>query len=284
MITAQELVAKVKNLAPVPHAALKLVSLLDQPSVSNTEVVQALRCDNVLTAKLLRACNSPYFGLAEPVASVDQAVFLLGHQQILHIVLTIAFGSAMVVPLPGYAVAASELWRHSLVTATASEIIANDFADLNAEPPVAFTVGLLHDIGKLVLTQSLTADLQAEIRRLIEHDKLARAEAEKAVLGTDHGEVGGLLLQTWHLPDDVVEAVANHHQPILKPRPRLSVVAHLANCVAHLSGSAPGWDGYAVRISNEVVTSLDLTPEQLEQLVVNVRDSSDLVDQFMNLT
>jgi len=66
-------------------------------------------CDNVLTAKLLRACNSPYFGLAEPVASVDQAVFILGHQQILHIVLTIAFGSAMVVPLPTYAVEASEL-------------------------------------------------------------------------------------------------------------------------------------------------------------------------------
>jgi len=283
MTTAQELVARVKNLPPVPHAALKLVSLLDQPSVSNTEVVQALRCDNVLTAKLLRACNSPYFGLAEPVASVDQAVFLLGHQQILHIVLTIAFGSAMVVPLPGYAVEASELWRHSLVTATASEIIANDFPDLNAEPPVAFTVGLLHDIGKLVLSQSLTADLQAAIRRLIENDKLARSEAEKTVLGTDHGEVGALLLQTWHLPEDVVEAVANHHQPVLKPRPRLSVVTHLANCVAHLSGSAPGWDGYAVRISNDVVTSLDLTSEQLEKLVVNVRDSAALVDEFMNL-
>ena len=227
-MTAQELVAKVKNLPPVPHAALKLVSLLDQPSVSNDEVVQALRCDNVLTAKLLRACNSPYFGLAEPVTSVDQAVFLLGHQQILHIVLTIAFGSAMVVPLPGYAVEASELWRHSLVTATAGELIASEFTDLNVEPPVAFTIGLLHDIGKLVLSQTLTADIQADIRRRIEQDKLARVEAEKAVLGTDHGEVGAQLLQSWHLPDDLVEAVANHHQPILKPRARLSVVTHLA--------------------------------------------------------
>ena len=284
MITAQELVAKVKNLPPVPHAALKLVSLLDQPAVSNTEVVQALRCDNVLTAKLLRACNSPYFGLAEPVTSVDQAVFLLGHQQILHIVLTIAFGSAMVVPLPGYAVEASELWRHSLVTATAGEMIANEFTDLNVEPPVAFTVGLLHDIGKLVLSQTLTADLQVEVRKRIEQDKLARSEAEKAVLGTDHGEVGALLLQSWHLPEDLVEAVANHHQPVLKPRPHLSVLTHLANCVAHLAGSAPGWDSYAVRISNEVVTSLNITPEQIEHLVINVRESSDRVDQFMNLT
>src|SRR5579859_4612552 len=122
-MTATELVNKVKNLPPVSNAALRLVSLLEQPEVSNDEVVQALKCDNVLTAKLLRACNSPYFGLSEPVASVDQAVLILGHQQILHIVLTLAFGSAMVVPMPGYAVEADELWRHSLITATAAEIV-----------------------------------------------------------------------------------------------------------------------------------------------------------------
>ncbi len=283
MMTAQELVANVKNLPPVPHAALKLVSLLDQPGVSNTEVVQALRCDNVLTAKLLRACNSPYFGLAEPVSSVDQAVFVLGHQQILHIVLTLAFGSTMVVPLPGYAVAASELWRHSLITAIASETIANDLVDLNVDPPVAFTVGLLHDIGKLVLGQALTPEVQAEIRARVEHGQQSRSEAEKAVLGTDHSEVGALLLQNWHLSDDVVEAVANHHQPVLKPRPRLSVVTHLANGLAHLAGSAPGWDGYAMRISPEVVERLEITPEQVEKLVLTVRESFDRVDQFMNL-
>ena len=283
MMTAQELVANVKNLPPVPHAALKLVSLLDQPGVSNTEVVQALRCDNVLTAKLLRACNSPYFGLAEPVSSVDQAVFVLGHQQILHIVLTLAFGSTMVVPLPGYAVEASELWRHSLITAIAGETIANDLVDLNVDPPVAFTVGLLHDIGKLVLGQALTPEVQAEIRARVEHGQQSRSEAEKAVLGTDHSEVGALLLQNWHLSDDVVEAVANHHQPVLKPRPRLSVVTHLANGLAHLAGSAPGWDGYAMRISPEVVERLEITPEQVEKLVLTVRESFDRVDQFMNL-
>jgi HD-like signal output (HDOD) protein len=61
---------------------------LEQASISNDEIVQVIKCDNVLTAKLLRACNSPYFGLDDPVSSVDQAVLMLGHQQILHIVLT----------------------------------------------------------------------------------------------------------------------------------------------------------------------------------------------------
>jgi len=280
---ARELIAKVKNLPPVSYAALKLVNLLDQPAVSNDEVVQVLKCDNVLTAKLLRACNSPYFGLEEPVSSVDQAVFLLGHQQILHIVLTLAFGSAMVVPLSGYAVEANELWRHSLITATAAETVVTELTDLNVEPPVAFTVGLLHDIGKLVLGQALTPDLQADIRNRIEQEKFSRSEAEKAVLGTDHSEIGACLLQDWHLPEDIVEAVAHHHQPVLDPRPRLSVVTHLANCLAHLAGSAPGWDGYAVRVDERVINTFDITGDKLDGLVIAVRESFDRVDQFMSM-
>ena len=282
-MTAQELVVKVKNLPPVSYAALKLVNLLEQPAISNDEVVQVLKCDNVLTAKLLRACNSPYFGLEEPVSSVDQAVFLLGHQQILHIVLTLAFGSAMVVPLPGYAVEANELWRHSLITATAAETVAAEIPDLNAEPAVAFTVGLLHDIGKLVLGQTLTPDFQADIRQRVEQEHVSRSEAEKAVLGTDHSEVGACLLQEWRLPEDIVEAVAHHHQPVLEPRPRLSVVTHLANCIAHLAGSAPGWDGYAARVDDRVTTTFDLTGDKLETMIIAVRESFDRVDQFMTM-
>lgn len=282
-MTAQELVAKAKNLPPVSYAALKLVSLLDQPEVSNDEVVQVLKCDNVLTARLLRACNSPYFGLEEPVYSVDQAVFLLGHQQILHIVLTLAFGSAMVVPLPGYAMEANELWRHSLITATAAEAIAINMDELNVEPSVAFTIGLLHDIGKLVMGQALTPDIQADIRQRVEKLQIPRTEAETAVLGADHSEVGAALLREWQLPEEIVEAVANHHHPVLDPRPRFSVLTHLANGVAHLAGSAPGWDGYASRVDQRVIDKFRITGEQLEGLVITVRDSFDKVDQFMTM-
>ena len=280
-MTANEVVAKVKNLPPVSFAALKLVNLLEQSAVSNDEVVQVLKCDNVLTAKLLRACNSPYFGLEEPVASVDQAVLILGHQQILHIVLTLAFGGAMVVPVPGYAVEANELWRHSLITATAAEIIVRDGVDMNIEAPVAFTVGLLHDMGKLVLGQMLTPDLQTDIRFRIDSKQISRCEAEREVLGTDHADVGACLLQSWHLPEEIVEATANHHKPILEPRPKLSVVTHIANSLAHLSGSAPGWDGFAARVDDRVVALFDFTPEKIEGLVANVRESFDQVDQFM---
>lgn len=282
-MTATEIITKVKNLPPVSQAALKLVNLLEQASIANEEIVDVIKCDNVLTAKLLRACNSPYFGLDEPVASVDQAVLMLGHQQILHIVLTLAFGSAMVVPLPGYAVEANELWRHSLMTATAAEIVVIEASELNVEVPVAFTVGLLHDIGKLALGQAITPEVQHEIRQLVEQTRCSRTEAEKQILGADHAEIGACLLKSWNLPDDIVEAVANHHQPVCEPRPRLSVVTHVANCLAHLAGSAPGWDAFAVRVSPPAVAVLNLDAARLETMVAAVRDAFERVDQFMNL-
>ena len=281
-MTAPEIINKVKNLPPVSQAALKLVNLLEQAAISNDEIVHVIKCDNVLTAKLLRACNSPYFGLDEPVASVDQSVLMLGHQQILHIVLTLAFGGAMVVPMPGYAVEANELWRHSLLTATAAEIVAGS-GDLNVEAPVAFTVGLLHDIGKLALSQALTPELQIEIRQLIEQQGCPRTDAEKKIMGADHSEVGACLLKSWNLPEDIVEAVANHHHPICLPRPKLSLVAHMANCLAHVAGSAPGWDGFAVHVDPEAIKALNLDEARLEAMVAEVRDSYERVDQFMNM-
>lgn len=282
-MTAHELVAKVKNLPPISQAALRLVNLLDQPAVSNDDVVQVLKYDNVLTAKLLRACNSPYFGLEEPVSSVDQAVLILGHQQILHIVLTLAFGGAMTVPLAGYAVEANELWRHSLTTATASEYLVSSGVDVNVDAPVAFTIGLLHDIGKLVLSQVLTPEFQTDIRARITEKSLSRSEAEKEILGTDHAEVGAALLQAWHLPEDIIEAVGNHHHPIVEPRPKLSAIVHVGNCIAHLVGSAPGWEAYAVRVDDHVVEAFNLTAERLEGIVAEVRISCDQVDQLMSM-
>jgi putative nucleotidyltransferase with HDIG domain len=280
---AHELVAKVKNLPPISQAALQLVNLLDQPAVSNEDVVQVLKYDNVLTAKLLRACNSPYFGLEEPVSSVDQAVLILGHQQILHIVLTLAFGGAMTVPLAGYAVEANELWRHSLTAATAAEFLVANAIEVNVDSPVAFTIGLLHDIGKLVLGQVLTPQHQADIRVLITDKNFARWEAEREVLGTDHGEVGGALLQAWHLPEEIIEAVGNHHRPSVDPRPKLSAVVHVANCIAHLVDPAPGLEPCSVRIDEPVAEVFSLTPERVETLVADVRGSCEQVDQFMSM-
>lgn len=283
-MTTEELVAKVKNLTPVSQAALRLVALLDHPALSNDEVVEVLKYDTVLTAKLLRACNSPYFGFDDPVSSVEQAVLILGHQRILHLVLSLAFSGAMNTPLPGYAAERGELWRHSLTTAMAAETFVKAESVPNVEPPVAFTAGLLHDIGKLVFDHVLDDKTQAAVRSRIEEGGLTRTEAEREILGADHGEVGAHLLRSWKLPEEIVEAVANHHQPVFRPALKLSAITHVANCLAHLVGSTLGWDGYAVRADAGVTETLGLTPAKLEDLMIAVHDSTAKVEQFLQFS
>ena len=278
-MTAHEMVAKVRNLPPVSHAALRLVGLLDRPEASNDEIVEVLKHDSVLTAKLLRACNSPAVGLVEPVTSVDQAVLMLGHSQILQMVTALAFGGAMAVQLPGYAIEANELWRHSLVTASAAETIAAHGVEL-AEPSVAFTAGLLHDIGKLVMTQFLTEESQTAIRARVAQG-VPTADAEREHFGTDHAEVGACLLYVWRLPEEIVESVANHHHPTVDPKPRLSALSHLANCLAHLADTSPGWEAYALRGDERVIRLLALDATAIERLIINVRESVEHLEKFM---
>jgi putative nucleotidyltransferase with HDIG domain len=281
-VNANDLIARVKSLTPVSTAALNLVGLLDQPTIDNDDIIRVLKFDNVLTAKLLRACNSPFFGFVEPIASVDQAVLILGHQQILHIVLSIAFSSSLGPPQKSYAVPAKELWRHSLITALASENIAKS-QDGAGNTSVAFTAGLLHDIGKLVMYHVLTPDYLSAIQARVVQGGLSRLDAEKEVIGVDHAAIGECLLQAWRLPEDIIEAVAHHHNPVSKPQPRLSSVIHAANCVAHLIGSDLGWEAFTVNADAGVVAALGIDREKLDELMIAAHDSMSQVESLMRV-
>lgn len=282
-MTANEMIAQAKDLPLVSPAALRLVSLLDDADVSNTDIIQLLRQDSVLTAKMLRACNSPSFGFEEPVGSVDQAVLILGHQEVLHLVLSLTFGASMSVPMQGYAVEAQELWRHALTTAAAAEVLVSGGFGHDTESSVAFTAGLLHDFGKLVIAPFLTAEKQAAIRRLIEEEGRSRVEAEAQILGADHCATGAGLLASWRVPEGIIEAVANHHHPPLEPQPRLSAIVHVANCMAHLAGSAPGWEAYALRAEDDVAVALQISAETVQNLVIAVQEASAKTDRFMSI-
>lgn len=280
-MTAIALVQKVQNLPPVSQTALKLIGLLDRASGDNREIVQVLKYDNVLTAKLLQACNSSCFALEERVASVDQAVLMLGHQQILHIVMTLAFKSVMTVSSLTYTMEMNELWQHSLVSAIAGEVVLEQAPELGAGTNAGFTASLLHDIGKLVMALALSPAELSEIRDRTERKQIPGSQAEKEVVGVDHGEVGAALLQSWRLPDNIVESVANHHRPVLKPRPQLSALVHVANGMAHHAKPPLGQSIHDLRLAESVVSEFGIKDETLDEMVLAVRESFERVDTFM---
>ncbi len=267
----------------VSETARKLVTLLNQPETHRDEVIRTLRCDNVLTAKLLRVCNSAHTGLKHPVGSIDQAVLLLGNSAIYRMVCAVGFGGAMGSGHAGYAVESNGLWAHSLATGLGAEYLAEVKSYGQFPPSMAFTAGLLHDIGKLALNQILTPKKRSEIRDKIARDSVSRFVAEKAVLGVDHAEVGACLLQKWSLPEIIVEAVANHHAPVVQPSVRLSAVVYLSNCAAHLCGTAPGWDACAARAHEDAAALLGLEMETLGQMVAGVQGAMKAVNKYLHV-
>jgi putative nucleotidyltransferase with HDIG domain len=281
-MTAKEIISQVKDLPTVPETARKVTRLLSNPDSPRDDLVKMIRQDNVMTAKLLRVCNSAQTGLSSEVGSVDQAVLLLGDNAIFQIVTAIGFGGALGFTMPGHLVEANGLWSHSLNTALGAEYLTQkgDYGDF--QPSIAFTAGLLHDIGKVVLNQILTPKWRADIRSRMSEDGRSRVEAEKIVLGADHAEIGACLLRNWALPEMLIEAVAHHHCPVTQPEVHLSAVVYLANNAAHIAGPSPGaCEVFATRPDSAIAELLGLKQDRLEQLVANVHEAMKGTTQFL---
>ena len=278
-MTAKDVIDQVKDLPVISETARKVVILLAEADTHRDELVKTIRSDNVLTAKLLRVCNSADAGLKHPVASLDQAVLLLGDSVLFRMVSAIGFGADMRRALPGYAIEANGLWSHSLIVGLGAEYISKSETYGNFQPSLAFTAGLLHDIGKLLLTQVMTPKHRADIRQEMTAKGRSRVEAERTVLGIDHAEAGAALLEKWKLPDILIEAVAHHHCPIAEPV-HLSGVVYLANCAAYLN-SAQSPDPQTVRVNKSAAETLGIAVDRIEPKMVEIHDAMKGINRYL---
>jgi len=280
---AEALIAKVSNLPAPSFSVTRLLQLFARPDADNDDVICIVKQDAVLSAKLLALCNSAMFGLATPAGSIEQAVFYLGHGQIHRLIMAISFGASLNPTMPGYSIEDGGLWRHSLVTAYATDKVLKAVSSVNLDPSIAYTAGLVHDIGKVVISHTLNAESQATLRQIIDHGEHTVLEAEREILGVDHAEIGACLLRQWRLPDVIVEAVANHHAPQLQPHPHLSAIVHVADIMAHETGASPGIGSFAIRLDEPTIEALRLGPVEIQNLVVDTLDALDDVKEMLTL-
>jgi putative nucleotidyltransferase with HDIG domain len=183
-----QILRSLKNLPPFPMVAQRALLLVNKTEVSIQELVDVVKFDPAITANILRIANSAYFGLRREIHSLNQALLLLGTQELLKIIIasgaTRLFGNAA----PGYFSERQGLWRHSVSCALMADLLARELT--LAERNMSFTAGILHDIGKIVL--SLFVDQKfAQIMEVVEVQGEPFHRAEKIVLGVDHAEIGG---------------------------------------------------------------------------------------------
>lgn len=263
-----ELIARVPNLPTPAPSVMRLISALARPDGDNDDVARIIAQDGVLSAKLLARCNNASYGLSEPISSIDQAVLYLGQSEIKKLAMSLGFAGSLTPELKGYAIGDSELWRHSLLTAYVAVAIAAKKPRIVPDPSIAYTAGLIHDIGKTLISHALNSVAQSAVLELVERKESSLIDAEREVLGTDHAEVGAALLRKWNLPEILVEAVENQHKPVSKPKPQLSAVVHVADVVALEAGCAPGLGSFAMHPDDAAIEALGLDANSLDQLVV----------------
>ena len=277
----ESLIATVANLPAPSPSVERLLELLARPDADNDDLIKLVRQDGVMSANLLGLCNAAAYGLSAPINSIAQAVLRLGHCEIQRLVMSVSFRGALCPALGGYAIAASELWGHSLLAAYVAVAVAASSSRVNIDPSIAYTAGLVHDLGKIVIAHALDDPTQAAMRELIARKESSLVEAEKCILGTDHAEVGECLLRKWGLPELVLESVANHHKPVLQPQPQLSAIVHVADAIAHEVGASPGWASYAMRVDENAVAALGLGRADIERLTISGYDALHQVEEIV---
>jgi putative nucleotidyltransferase with HDIG domain len=240
------ILASLQSLEPLPEVALKVLELSRKEDVGPRDIAAIVERDPAITAKVLKLCNSAYYGFQRKIASLDEAANLLGTRTLTNLVLT-SCGARYFRDFGGSTSRSREaLWERSVATALAAGTLARLHGDVDRHR--AYTAGLLQNIGHLVLDRFLAED-RAKIQAEVEGGT-PLLEAEELVLGLHHAEVGARLLERWSFPDVLIDTIRHHHRPMGATVDRaLAGVAQLAEHVAGALEQGDGLDGMLDELS-----------------------------------
>jgi putative nucleotidyltransferase with HDIG domain len=278
MQSLDKYINEIRTLPPAPRVLSRLLALLSEDNANASQIVELIAFDPALTAKVLQRCNSAAFGLASSVSNLNEAVTLVGFNAIYRLVAMVVGESLLGAKQKGYGIDTGELWEHSVTTAVAARVMARK---LDGDENLAFTAALLHDIGKLVLGTFLEGSRQLVLGKT-GPSGFSFLEAEKAILGVDHAEIGGRVLARWNFPESLVKAVWHHHNPVeARPHEQLAAYVHLGDIIAHCLGQAQGYHSFALHTRAEALEILEISPKEIDSLALEteaaLKQCNDLI-------
>ncbi|MFZ6775605.1 HDOD domain-containing protein [Undibacterium sp. Ji83W] len=261
-ISLAQIIDSVKDLPTLPAIVMELLNNIDNEELDMHELAQKVSHDMALTAKTLRYANSPYYATMIKVTTVQQAISLLGLSTVRQIIMTAALtGCFPENNCRGFD--HKEFWRHSNAVAIAARILARR---LKLNTDVAFTAGLLHDIGALVLATCYTEAYETVLAQR-QGLQTTQYEAEKQILGIDHAMVGETLATQWNFSEVMIKAISGHHHPEKPGLGFLATIIHVADGIAHALGVTTTPDLAPPEITGQSWESLGLDQALLDEVL-----------------
>ena len=243
---------KVNTLAPIPKILNEVLQLLNDINTSPHMLAKAISKDQSVVLKILTIANSPFYGLAKRVSSIEFAIMILGFNEIRNIVSALSLMETIKNKTDKY-LDQKSFWLHSYITATISKKLAYDFGLEKSNE--TFIAGLLHDVGLSIVHKFMHSDF-VNVYELI-NAGMDFSEAEMQVFGMTHGEIAETLLKSWNIPEIITETVRYHHAPVLNSfTPTLSSVVHLADYMTQMLKIGDLDYEKSLKLDNVVFTTL----------------------------
>jgi putative nucleotidyltransferase with HDIG domain len=262
-LSGERLEEALATVRPIPQIALKIIRMIRQNDYDMAGLAEETRRDQVISAKVIRLCNSARFGMKTD--AIDRALVMVGEKRMMQFILTAALDDFFPEQESGYSLCKGGLYNHALGTAMTAEKLANFTG--RVPPDIAYTAGLLHDIGKVVFDQAIATVAPLFYRR-IQTDGETLIDVERQTFGLSHDEAGGLLAERWSLPDGLFDAIRHHHIPEnAESDPELTHHIYLADLLMSRFMAGNELDRLDTRALGPRLERLGIRPEQFPVIV-----------------
>ena len=212
-----------EQLNTLPAISHKIIGIARDPEASASKMASIIDSDPAITSKILKVVNSAFYGFHRKIESVEHAIVILGNNEVINLSISLALNK-FIMNISSAKV--KNLWMHCLLTGHISHWLGAFFGCRAAD--LTYTIGLLHDIGKIALIQQ--EGYSGDIDKYSDIDALAEEESR---YGLSHAELGAYIADRWQLPEDIVDGLRAHHLPAFAANKPLAVTIHVADYIAH---------------------------------------------------
>lgn len=262
-------IKSIKSLPTLPAVAQKVSKLAESDKTSASQLSAIISQDQALSGRVLRLVNSSFYGFPGRISNISNAILLLGFDVVKSLIISVSVFEMMEKGIIG-------LWEHSLGCAIAARIIARRVK--GCDPEELSVAGLLHDIGKVVVSIQLS-DSYEDIKRAIREQRIIFYEAEKQVLELTHEDIGAWLAESWNLPVNLQEPIACHHQPLKAQKAKLpTAIVHTANFLTRAVGFGSGGDPWTPELIHKAWERLGLNMQSMEEIIREFNDELETLE------
>jgi putative nucleotidyltransferase with HDIG domain len=278
----KKIYSKIDSLPVLPIVIPRVLNLLENRDACTAEIVDTISHDPSLTSKILQVANSAYYGFPQKITSLEQAVPLLGFNMVKSLVLSIGVVKSHSPSNGSPFFSHKNLWVHSLAVATVMRTLGKQVLDQQEDPEYLFIIGLLHDIGKIVLDSFFPVEFNKALQLEEENRFLPLFLAEQQAIGIDHGEIGALLLSRWRFPPNLVSPILSHHLDVPIEGTNLMDLAilRIANGVVKETGVGNGGNLGPASVPMDALDYLNLDGKVLVALKTFLKNEEEGILAF----